>query len=190
MVMKRNFVLKSSFALGILMLGLGFTIATSLQKTNKPRIFKVSGKIVRTGSYCGGAAPTQEIMDEINTPKPCARQKLYVRRGKMNDLTGKIILVFTSDSVGNFSFSLPSGVYSIVNEKKKDRKFVKSILKQYTAESKNYQATDKKCLDEWLKTPDATLEIKEGSVNDFVITFHDECKWHVPCTEYKGPFRP
>ena len=130
----------------------------------------------------------EERYKELRKPRVYANKKLFVKKGKWNDVKKNAILEFVSDSAGNFSFSLPPGNYCIVDEYKKDKINYTKLLKQYKEETKNYSSISAKCLKEWFKTPDAVLTVSPAGLDSVVITFYDKCSWNrIPCITYRGP---
>lgn len=157
--------------------------------SNDPKMFNVSGKIEKTGAYCGGAKPTQEIIEQLQTPKPVANTTFYIRNDSVNDIDKPVYLEFTTDSLGNFSIQLPKGKYSIVNAEKKNAVYSDELKKKYQKETENYGKIDLECIREWLKTPDGVLNIA-GDVKNFSIIYSGHCPWYIPCVSYKGPYPP
>jgi hypothetical protein len=149
--------------------------------------YEVAGTVMRVRAYCGGAKMPEDRLNELKKPKSYAGKKLFVKKGKFNDLKKKAVLEFVSDSAGHFSFSLQPGVYCIVDEYKNDKSNYEKMLLEYKEPTKNHSAIGPACLKEWFKTPELVFEVK-GSVTDSLeITFHDKCPWNtVPCTTYKG----
>src|ERR1051326_4628541 len=75
-------------------------------KTSEKKV-TISGNASQTYPYCGGARPTPEILEQLSQPKPVIGKKFHVIKGEKNSADRKIILSFTTDSSGNFSFKLP-----------------------------------------------------------------------------------
>jgi hypothetical protein len=46
----------------------------------KPQARLVSGEVTQTSSYCGGARPSDEMVQEQNRPKPYGGKKFYIRK--------------------------------------------------------------------------------------------------------------
>ncbi len=146
---------------------------------------------MRVKAHCGGARMTEEMYNEFSKPIFYANKKLFIKKGKWNDLKKKPILEFISDSTGNFSFSLPPGEYCIVDEYKNDKTNYNKLLNKFKEPTLHYSAISSSCLKEWFKTPAAVLNIPSSGLNNFVITFYDECSWNkVPCATYHGPLPP
>ena len=79
---------------------------------NVPAGADISGRVLQTSSYCGGAAPPPELLQELATPKPLANKTLYIKNGTANSNSPS--LPFTSDSEGRFTLALSAGAYCIV----------------------------------------------------------------------------
>lgn len=153
-----------------------------------PKKYTVNGSVMRVKAYCGGAKMPEERLNELRKPRFYANKKLFVKKGKYNDLKKKAVLEFVSDSAGHFSFSLPPGVYCIVDEFKKDKANYTKMLTQYKEQTKNYSPISATCLKEWFKTPDMVFEVKSKGMDNLIITFQDKCPWNtVPCVTYRGP---
>ena len=151
----------------------------------------VSGTVQRTGVYCGGARPTDEILQSIMEPKPLSGKKLFVKKGKTNDLSKTAILEFTSDSLGNFSITLPPGDYCIVDEFKNSKTNYQNILSTYKTETKDYSAVDPECLRGWFSEPDLVIVVPKSGLKNIKVIYVDKCPWNkIPCVTYHGPLPP
>lgn len=147
----------------------------------------ISGTAMRAKSYCGGARMSEERYAEYTKAKAFANKKLFIKKGKYNDFNKKAVVEVVTDSSGNFSLSLPAGIYCIVDEYKKEKANYTSLLNQYKSETKNYSAISETCLQEWFKTPDLVFEVKKVT-DKITVTFQDKCSWNkIPCVTYKGP---
>jgi hypothetical protein len=141
-------------------------------------------------SYCGGAVPTPEKLKEMETPKPMKGKKYFVRKGNLNSISSPIVAELSLNDMGQFETHLETGIYSVVSSEKKDKVFYNEMLKLYSKETEHYTVMDKKCLDQWLQTPDFTFEVK-GKDTLVNHNFQEPCSWKkVPCANYKGPFPP
>lgn len=167
-----------------------FLLCTAFISLNpgEPRKVTISGTVQRVRVYCGGAKMPEERYNELKKPKVYPNKKLFIKKGKFNNIKKKPLLEIVSDSAGNFSFMLPPGNYCIVDEYKKDKTNYTKLLKQYKTETKNYSAISISCLKEWFKTPDAQITVPAIGLDSVLITFHDKCAWNtIPCTTYRGP---
>lgn len=158
-------------------------------QTNKKKaenVFTISGKVSQTFAYCGGSAPSKEMLDDLKKAQPYAGKFFYVRKGSVNTLKQRVILSFKADTNGNFSFQLPPGIYSIIQQEQLN----KINEKEYN--KKGYIQTDMKCLKDWWVKPYYVLEIKDKNVTDLHFKFYHPCfvPTDIPCMQYIGPMPP
>lgn len=147
---------------------------------------RLSGKVTITYSYCGGAAPTEEMMTELAKPQPYVGKVFYVRKGNRNTLASKIVTHFTTDSLGAFSVQLPAGTWSLIQEEQV--KEINSSKYKNTAS----QQVDMDCLKKWWSEPYEIIEIKDSAITDLQFSFHRRCfiDSDLPCINYTGPYPP
>lgn len=147
----------------------------------------VSGTILQTEAYCGGAAPSQQMLDELRMPKPLAGKTIYLKRGQENDPEAPVVASATSDQRGEFSLSLASGWYVVVDESKKDKASYNYMLANFAKESAQYSPVDRKCLDQWIGEADLVFEVADTDLSGVNITFHKPCSWNsFPCVRFIG----
>ena len=73
-------------------------------------------------------------------PRPYNGKVFYIRKGKVNTTKESVVLSFTVNASGKFSFQLPPGIYSIINKPQ-----VKVLnLKEY--QNKRFTKADADCL--------------------------------------------
>jgi hypothetical protein len=147
---------------------------------------RISGFISQTSSYCGGARPTEEILEEYNRPKPYVGKTLYVTEGEKNHGGNKVVGKVVANDSGYFVITLPPGVYSLVQEEH---------LKPLDSESYNAAKlveADTACLRKWWNAPLAVIRVKNQEVKDVNVNFHHPCfvSGDVPCRRYVGPMPP
>lgn len=151
----------------------------------KLKAFVVSGMVKQTSSYCGGARPSQAMLDRLSTPAPYPYKKFYIKRGNINCTEAKVVTGFTTDSTGKFSFRLKPGTYAIILEEQ-----------LYPIDSNKYEneneQVDRQCLVEWWAKPYYLLVVKNKNINELKFIFHHRCfvKTDIPCITYKGPLPP
>ena len=156
-----------------------------ITKLKWKKSYSISGTIFQTSSYCGGARPTQELLDQMAFPKVYEGKKIYIRKGKRNNSNNKILKIITSDKEGNYSIKLTKGVYSIIVEEQ-----VKEIREgDFVTEN---QKADIVCLKEWWIKPYYLLEVKNKNIHQLNFTFHHRCfvTNDIPCLTFTGPFPP
>lgn len=149
----------------------------------------VSIKITRTASYCGGAAPPPDLIEQLSTPASLADKVIYLRKGKTNH-TGRKTIELKSDANGDISITLKPGFYAVVDETKKDRAYYNTLRKRFSKPVENYGNFDIACLNKWLQTPQQVIEVMpEKTV--FYVNFPLPCQWNaIPCVQYTGPMPP
>lgn len=150
----------------------------------------VSGIVMQTSSYCGGAAPPDFIIKELETPRPLAGKKLHIIKGDTNIANRPIVLSFISDSAGKFSFRVEPGLYSVLLEEQ----IPLPDAKKYSTKN---QSIDEACYKKWWAKPYYLLEVEDSSnkstsLEGLVFLFHKRCfiNSDVPCLSYLGPFPP
>ncbi len=145
----------------------------------------VSGTVSQTYSYCGGARPSDEMIAGLATPKPWPGKKFHIIKGDTNTVSHKVVLDFTSDAEGKFSFELEPGTYSIIL----DDQLSPPDAKKYKTELIN---VDETCFNNWWAKPYYLLEVKEENIKDLNFNFHHRCfiGSDVPCLHYTGPYPP
>lgn len=135
-----------------------------------PKKVLFKGKVSYTAQYCGGAAPSQEMLDEMAKEKPYANSVLCVKTLSETDLKSKpVITKVTTDENGNFSVVLDKGKYALVTEDK-TQDFSKGIMAKFGNSSN--------CIS-WQNTPDMTFTIAKKSKIVTNLRFDRQCN---PCT--------
>lgn len=134
----------------------------------KKVLFK--GKVTYTEQYCGGAAPTPQIIEEMDKEKPFANRNLCVKAYHATDLRSQpVITKVTTDENGAFSVSLDKGKYALVIEQK-IQDYSKGIMGKF-GNSSGCQ--------NWQNTADMTFTVGKKSNKFTALTFHEGCN---PCT--------
>ena len=156
--------------------------AMPLDSVKSSKKYSVSGKVTQTYSYCGGAAPSKQILDKLATPEVYTNKRFYIRAGKINSVKARIVKSFTTGNDGTFSIELEPGTYSIILEEQ----FHKIKAGDY---AKQNQHADEQCLQKWWKKPYYIIEIRDRNINNLVFNFHHNCfvSDDIPCLEYTGP---
>lgn len=148
-------------------------------------------KATTTQAYCGGAKPSDETLEELNTPVPAANVKIYLRKGVVNNIVNNIDYEFTTDDNGQVKTSLPEGTYSIVFENKKDKSSYNELLEKYGKETSYQTAIDTTCLKKFYRESNAVLEVEENQENTITVNRMKHCQWtRIPCSNYKGELPP
>ena len=183
----KNLIIMKVFTLHILcLILLSFNSAQSERKVKK---YSVAGVITGTSNYCGGARPSDEMLADIATPKPIPNKKIYIKKGEINSFKNKILLTLITDSAGKFQAKLPPGKYLIVDGDKKDMTYYNQLLKEHKEQTKNFDAVDSTCLNEWYLKPDFTFEVKHTEIKNISVNYHKAC-FNLPCIQFRGPYPP
>ncbi len=161
--------------------------ASEKSTVNSPaKTVTVSGNVTQTNSYCGGARPSDEILNQAATPRPFPNKKFHVIKGEINTVGREIFLSFTSDSIGDFSFKVAPSTYSIIL----DEQAQAPDTKKYESE---VVKVDEACFKEWWAKPYYLLEVPAASqtttIKGLNFNFHHKCfiKYDIPCLQYDGP---
>jgi hypothetical protein len=151
----------------------------------KCKTYSIKGKVTQTFSYCGGAAPSKEMIDNLAKPVAYPGKKFFVRRGKINSTENKIVKSFISDSIGEFSIDLPAGTYSIIQEEQVNEIKASHLIKE------NLEV-DSACLQKWWSEPYYILEVNGKNKEPLNFNFHHRCfiSSDIPCISYHGPMPP
>ena len=162
--------------------------ATSEKNSGKSTTAKsvtVSGSITQTNAYCGGARPSDEMLQELATPRPFPNKKMHVIKGETNTTAHEIILSFTSDSVGGFSFKIVPGTYAIIV----DEQAQAPDSKKYTSQ---LVKADETCFKDWWAKPYYLLEVGTANMKGLSFQFNHRCfvQYDIPCLRYDGPLPP
>jgi hypothetical protein len=152
---------------------------------------KIVGVYTESYAYCGGARPSQEILDNAEKAIPTANKILYLKKGSSNIVKQKIVFKVITDANGQFSFLLSPGKYCIVGSDKIDTKYFQLLSTKYARDSKTYKAIDKKCLINWLAEPLYGFEVKTSNNDTIKIHYTKPCDWNsIPCAQFTGAVPP
>ena len=119
------------------------------------------GLIENNQSYCGGAAPPQELLDELAIFHASANQTFYIRKGNSNTPFTPVYKTFTTDALGNYSVQLPAGNYAVISEEKYFTESISDI--------------DSTC--DYLKTPDFNFVVTSIAQQTYNKQFTKTCNY-------------
>jgi hypothetical protein len=103
--------------------------------------------VTQTHSYCGGAKPPDELLQELATPRPLSGITFYIKNSDTNDYKPAIEVI--SNDSGIVYVLLKPGKYCLINDLKKDKNYYNELLKRYQKETQYYSPVNKECLDKW-----------------------------------------
>jgi hypothetical protein len=136
---------------------------------------KVTIQCTLTADYCGGAAPTDEMLENLAKPKPLAQQEFYIVKGTKN--TNKVYQKIVTDDDGKIKLNLPKGVYSVFSAEQ----LKKFVPKQNT---ENY-VWDNACLLRLHQQPLLKFDTRKKTKHTF--NMHKKCFYSQDCGTYSGP---
>ena len=139
--------------------------AASTAASAPPPTVEIRGSAVGVRSYCGGAPPTRQILDELRTPRPEAGLPLVFRRGDTNTPGGPIEAETRTDASGHFVVRLPPGSYCVVDGAKRD---------DHAPPASGPVTPDPVCYRRWLRTCDTGLQVSHEPGQP-VLTFERGC---------------
>jgi hypothetical protein len=157
--------------------------------------YDVEIRTTQTSEYCGGSRPSEEMMNELETPQPLANTTIYLREGEVNSLSLPIAYSLKSDESGLIHAKIKKGTYSVVFEHKKDQATYDTWLENYGQATAQYSAIDTNCFNTFFQRPDQVIQVGKSETdsltNQFAVNTINRCeRTRVPCASYKGPVRP
>ena len=156
-------------------------------KQNLTKQHLVSGKLEQISRYCGGAQPSQQMLDNFKIPKPLKEYTLYLKQGTANDPNASAIDSTTTNDKGEFNFTLPSGEYVIISKTQFSLVNLNAITDQ-----KYIEIYDQKCLEDWFSKGLIQFTVIDRAINDLNLIRNKKCDIPdgIPCLKYTGPLRP
>ena len=140
-------------------------IASSCSATKKSSDnMIISGVITHTRTYCGGAAPSEQLLDEYRTPTPLSGLILSIKQGPKNSMDKPIIAEVITDEKGMFKTSLPPGEYILLIPSQTDRTIFNS--------QKELKITNREELESWWESGIADFNSENTHVE---IQLHKKC---------------
>jgi len=142
----------------------------------------VKGSVTSTQDYCGGAAPSPEILKELASEKPLANKVIYIRIYSKNKKALNFKQVKTN-AEGKFELKLQVGqTYYFVEEWK---------AKPFRLPENTQNTTwDIACLKKRHSTPDYILKVSRSAMPEIHINYHIPCFYAPYCGTYSGPMPP
>ena len=153
---------------------------------NNPEIVKhynVQVKILRYIPYCGGAAPSEEMM---NNYQPGINDFVLINNSTKEKST------FRTDSLGMYQLNLDNGEY-IIREIFKDLTYEEFYAKNSITKGQYYKnTTDTDCYRKWWEQNLFEFEITDTTtIIQLTSTLKSACfTGNNPCIMYNGPWPP
>ena len=163
---------------------IGFLASSPTEEKKVTR--KISGTITTSGSYCGGVAPSNEMLQDAQAKRPMSGFMVYVKKGTENKLLSCIVDSTYTDSNGNYSFDLRPGKYVLLQKEQLN----KHIFETYKS-SKSIQV-DLDCMKLWWEKGLSTITVENENIDSLNFHFQKRCfiPLGIPCLRYSGPYPP
>ena len=167
----------------IFFLGMSLMFACRSHRPSGAKTFRVTGSATQTSVYCGGARPSDEMMESYSRPKPYPKKKLVVQMA--GDHRALPLQVVTNDS-GYFFLDLPAGTYRIFQEEQMNPPALSSLNKP------GFVHIDSVCFEKWKIEPLSEIVLSDRDTVSVNINFHRPCfiAGDIPCQHYIGPMPP
>jgi hypothetical protein len=150
----------------------------------EPPLRSVEIELTQTNPYCGGAAPSPEILEQAAMARPLSGSTYLIRRGAQNNDTDPLHELVL-DAAGRATVELEPGPYCLVTPAK--REAVLPVPKRAATREPNERYEDPVCLAQQQLICDLTFEVSAGEGTQTVAqTFHSPCFWR-PGACYRGP---
>ena len=125
---------------------------------------------MHTRTYCGGAAPSEDMIDNMKKAIPFANHKFVIKKSTTDANATTILKEFSTDEKGNFSVSLLKGSYVVfIQEKTQD--YEKGMMAQF-GRSENCK--------KWKNTADFTLNVGKKIKTVQTFNMHLTCNGCTP----------
>jgi hypothetical protein len=159
----------------------------SATKKTKTKWVLVHGMVTQTADYCGGAMPSDEMLEQLKSPKPLADKELFIQIGVRNKPSRKGQNTFykkvMTDKNGAFTVKLKSGLTYCFIEDWKAKPFK-------VPNNTPFVVWDAACLYEKYSNADYVLKLNQKSNQPIQINFHKPCFFSPYCGTYSGPLPP
>jgi hypothetical protein len=146
----------------------------------------VTVKVTYTSPYCGGARPSDQMLEDSKKPKPLPGQLFYVKPGKENSMSVNALAQAETDTSGKMVFKLPLGKYMLLLPVQTVEMDTNSYV------TNQYYRYDRKCLIEWWKKPVIVFDVYHSGESTVNVHLTKKCflnGWS-PCEYYIGPKPP
>lgn len=151
----------------------------AFSKTTVKR-YSVVVTITQTSDYCGGARPSEEILQELAKPGPLPNTNFYLVKGQKNGKGIKIIRKVKTDSEGSINLLLSKGIYALLSEDQ-----IKPFVPKKNDE---FHIWDNNCLKQKWEKP--LVIVNPTRQKKYNYNIHKVCFYAPECCEYRGPYPP
>lgn len=143
----------------------------------------VKGYVTTTQNYCGGAAPSPELLASLATPQPLVHKVLYVKLGTSNTPKSPVVTKIITDDSGLFALKLRVGQTYCFVEEWKTKPFV-------VPQNTSTVIWDIQCLRQRYAQADYIITIGRKNNSLLRINFPIPCFYAPYCGHYTGPLPP
>lgn len=154
------------------------SIACAKKKTVTVTIY-----VTQTSDYCGGAAPSEEILQRLATPMPLPGKTICIKNGVRNYATNPVYKTVVADENGKIVIELPYNKIFSLWDQSKTKPFVLPPNTQYLQ-------WDRACLYQKYMTPEKVIKTSKKENIEISINFHNACFYRPYCGTYSGPLPP
>ena len=161
------------------------TAAAEVTPSSPSPKLTVAGTVTQSDAYSGGAKPSEERLKKLTAPRAYPGKKFHVIRGGTNTVAREIVLTFTTDEAGHFSFQIVPGTYAILV----DEQWSPPDAKKYQTKSIH---VDEAAYNQWWAKPYHLLEVKAADITGLKFHFHHRSfiAYDIPALRYTGPYPP
>lgn len=125
--------------------------------------------ITKTIPYCGGAAPSEEMIKASQEKIIPYGTFFYLIKGSINKEDRKVVSKFQIDSTGRACLNLRAGTYSIINE---------FSFQKLRLDSGKY---DNNCLRNLWATPLISFQVQKNNCDTVRYNIAENCAYNQPC---------
>jgi hypothetical protein len=163
---------------------IGFLASSPTEEKKVTR--KISGTITTSGSYCGGVAPSNEMLQDAQAKRPMSGFMVYVKKGDENKLSSCIVDSTCTDAKGSYSFDLRPGKYVLLQKEQLN----KDVYKTY--EASKFLQVDADCMKLWWEKGLSNITVENENIDNLNFHFQKRCfvPLSIPCLRYSGPYPP
>ncbi len=131
--------------------------STSQSAVSQPGKIDISLNVSFTSNYCGGAAPSEDMIAKLKVPRKFSNQNFYISRieGLEEDMRE-----ITTSAAGTATAPLEKGVYYVF------------LPQKVSAKHSGKDRSEKDC-EKWKNTPNATFTV--GDDNSISFNIHKTC---------------
>ena len=167
-----------------------FLMIVLFSQLTSEKKFTVSGQVFLNAEYCMGVRPTEEMIAELNTLKAYPNKTFFIKKGKANLATQKVIGKVKTNPQGKFTIQLPAGTYHLFDTV---QLLTPSAYIKLKGGKDNYELSDSVCYKKWQNKPIASFTIKNKEVKIKDINFRIVCykgDFNCECVDFIGPRVP